>query len=244
MRLQNKKAIITGANRSIGRAIALEFAKQGADVAISYRSHEKGAQDTIAAVQKLHRSGIALHADFLEVDEIESFFNKALEFLGSVDILVNNAARYNTTPFLDLRIPIFEELLKVGVCAPLFLIQLAAKHMIGQKISGSIINISSISGSRPYPSRTAHSTAKAALNMLTQSASLELAPFGIRVNAIAPGDTPYEEVKQPISVEHIPLQRVGKAQDHANTAVFLASEESSWMTGQIVTIDGGQSLSY
>ncbi len=120
--------------------------------------------------------------------------------------------------------------------------QLTAKDMIAHKKNGAIINISSISGLRPYPNRVAHSAAKAALNMLTKSTALELAPYGIRVNAIAPGGIPYEESTEPTAEN--PLGRYGRPDDIANAALFLAGDDSSWMTGQIMVIDGGHSLSF
>jgi NAD(P)-dependent dehydrogenase (short-subunit alcohol dehydrogenase family) len=245
MRLLGKKAIVTGANRSIGRSIATAFAQEGADVVISYRSDEKGAKEVIQSIEKMGRKGLALHADFSKGANVERFFKQAVEFLGSLDILVNNAGGYNTAGFLELSVDEFEQLLKVSVTAPMQLTQLAAKHMIEKGISGNIINISSISGERPYPKRVAHATGKAALNMLTKSMALELAPYNIRVNAIAPGVTPYEDDSESLSqASTIPLRRVGKPEDHAFAALYLASDESSWLTGQILTIDGGQALSF
>jgi NAD(P)-dependent dehydrogenase (short-subunit alcohol dehydrogenase family) len=246
-KLKNKKAIITGANRSIGKGIALAFAEQGADVVISYRSDEKGANSVIEIIQKKYGClGKSLYADFSETSNVECFFESALDFLGDIDILVNNAAGYSTTPFLDLTIEEFERLLKIGLSTSMLLTQLAAKHMIKKEISGTIVNISSISGNRPYTNRVAHSTAKAALNMLTQSTALELAPYNIRVNAIAPGTTPYDEstIHDHSVRMSIPLKRAGTPRDVANAAVYLASEDASWITGQILTMDGGQSLSF
>lgn len=242
MRFVGKKVIVTGANRSIGRGIALAFAKEGADVVISYRSDEAGAKNVVQSIEKLGRSVKAFYADFSKSEDVRQFFQQAIAFLGHVDILVNNAGGYDTSAFLDLPIEIFEGVLKISLSAPMLLSQLAAKDMIQKGIHGVIVNISSISGNRPYPNRVAHSSAKAALNMLTQAMALELAPYHIRVNALAPGNTPYEEDRE----EHpeIPLKRAGTPLDQAAAALFLASEESSWMTGQIVTIDGGQSLSY
>ncbi|MCH9628202.1 MAG: putative oxidoreductase YohF [Chlamydiales bacterium] len=244
MKLLNKKALITGANRSIGRAIAVAFARQGADVALSYHSDADGAHDTVAEIEKANRFARALRADFSHPGHPDVFFNDALNFLGRVDILVNCAGEYDTSPFLELEVDTFERLFQVGVHTPMRLIQLAAQQMIHNKISGSVINLSSISGHRPYPNRVAHSTAKAALNMLTQSTALELAPYNIRVNAIAPGATPYGDNQDAFVLEGIPLKRAGLPEDHAHAAVFLASEESAWMTGQVMTIDGGQSLSF
>jgi NAD(P)-dependent dehydrogenase (short-subunit alcohol dehydrogenase family) len=246
MKLSGKKAIVTGANRSIGRAIALTFAKEGADIVISYRSDEKGAKSTIESLQAMGRSGKAVYADFSSLEGVEEFFKEALSFLGSLHILVNNAAGYNTSSFLELDANEFDQLLKIGVTAPMKLTQLAAKQMIEKEIAGHIINISSISGDRPYKNRVAHSTAKAALNMLTKSMALELAPYNIRVNAIAPGATPYESETEEMNTSEysIPLKRMGTPEDQAHAALYLAAAESSWMTGQILTIDGGQSLSF
>lgn len=243
MRLLGKKAIVTGANRSIGKAIAIAFAEEGADVVISYRSDEAGAKNTIRTIEQLGRLGKSFFADFSTTEGVKLFFQQAIEYLGQLDILVNNAGGYDTTSFLDLNIDKFESVLKVSLSAPMLLTQLAAQIMIRFSTAGVIINISSISGNRPYPNRVAHSTAKAALNMLTQATALELAQYNIRVNAIAPGATPYEGDIMPNNFE-IPLKRMGKPLDQATAALFLASDESSWMTGQILTIDGGQSLSF
>lgn len=244
MRLQNRKALITGANRSIGKGIAIAFAKQGADVVIQYRSDEKGALETLDLIQACGRDGKALYADFKEPHASDTLFDEAQDFLGEIDILVNCAAGYDTTSFLELSPERFELLFHVGVLTPMRLIQKAAKRLIEIEKPGSVINISSISGNRPYLNRTAHSNAKAALNMLTQSAALELAPYNIRVNAIAPGATPYEGDHAPSMIKEIPLNRAGLPEDQANAAIFLASNDSAWMTGQILTIDGGQSLSF
>jgi len=246
MKLLGKKAIVTGANKSIGKAIALAFAEEGADIVISYRSDEAGAAETVKAVKDTGRQSKSIYGDFIEVKEIEHFFQGALDFLGHVDILVNNAAGYDTSAFLDLSVEKFEYLFKAGVMAPMLLSQLVSKHMIQEKVAGKIINISAISGSRPYPNRVAHSTAKSALNMLTQSTALELAPYNIRVNAIAPGVTPYDEstIYESSIIEGIPLKRAGIPKDHANAAIYLASDDSSWVTGHILTVDGGQSLSF
>ena len=180
MKLLGKKAIVTGANRSIGKAIAILFAQEGADVVISYRTDPDGAEKTVKLIEEKGRKGKALYADFSETEGVRHFFHLAIDVLGQVDILVNNAASYTTESFLDLDVKIFEYLLKIGVSAPMVLTQLSAKNMIDRKQPGSIINISSISGIRPYANRTAPSAAKAALNMLTCSTALELAQYNIR----------------------------------------------------------------
>lgn len=243
MKLKGKKAIVTGANRSIGKAIAELFAKEGAEIIMSYRSDKKGAEETVREIQKNEGIAKALHADFSTYEGIEKFYQESVHVLGRVDILVNNAAGYNTLDFFELKTQDFEQLLQVSLMTPFFLSQLAAKGMVQGQVAGNIINISSISGSRPSLNRVAHASGKAALNMLTQCMALELARHRIRVNAIAPGYTPYEESsgRDPY-VEEIPLGRPGEPKDQASAALFLATDESSWITGQILTVDGGHSV--
>ncbi len=243
MRLEGKKVIVTGANRSIGKAIALLFAKEGAELVISYRSDKKGAEETVQHIQKASGTVKALHADFSTHIGVEQFYRESVNILGHVDILVNNAGGYNTLGFFELNPQDFEQLLQVTLMTPFFLSQLVAKGMVQKQTGGNIINISSISGTRPTLNRVAHASGKAALNMLTQTMALELAQHRIRVNAIAPGYTPYEESSEfDPALKDIPLGRAGLPSDQASTALFLATEESSWMTGQILTVDGGHSI--
>ncbi|MBA3816358.1 MAG: SDR family oxidoreductase [Parachlamydiaceae bacterium] len=242
MRLIGKKVIVTGANRSIGKAIALLFAKEGAELVISYRSDKKGAEEVIDCIKKTSGSATALYADFSTYGGIEQFYKESVQVLGQIDVLINNAGGFNTQSFFELKHQDFEKLLQVTLMTPFYLSQLVAKGMLEKQIRGNIINISSISGARPSMNRIAHASAKAALNMLTQSMALELAQHGIRVNAIAPGYTPYENLEFDSAIKDIPLGRAGLPSDQASTALFLATEESSWMTGQILTIDGGHSI--
>ena len=243
MRLEGKKVIVTGASRSIGKAITLLFAKEGAELVISYRSDKKGAEETVQYIQKASGTVKALRADFSTHIGVEQFYRESINVLGHVDILVNNAGGYNTLGFFELNLQDFEQLLQVTLMSPFFLSQLVAKGMVQKQTGGNIINISSISGTRPTLNRVAHASGKAALNMLTQTMALELAQHRIRVNAIAPGYTPYEESSEfDPALKDIPLGRVGLPSDQASTALFLATEESSWMTGQILTVDGGHSI--
>jgi NAD(P)-dependent dehydrogenase (short-subunit alcohol dehydrogenase family) len=242
MRLAGKKVIVTGANRSIGKAIALLFAKEGAELVISYRSDKQGAEEIIDCIQKTNGNASALYADFSTHEGVEQFYRECLSILGHVDVLVNNAGGYNTLGFFELTTHDFEQLLQVTLMTPFFLSQLVAKGMVQKQIKGNIVNISSISGTRPTMNRVAHASGKAALNMLTQTMALELAQYGIRVNAIAPGYTPYESSEFDSAIKDIPLGRAGLPSDQASTALFLATEESSWMTGQVLTVDGGHSI--
>ena len=240
MKLKDKKILVTGASRSIGRAIAERFSQEGAHVLISFRSDEDGAKKVVQNLKSVSNFGEAIHADFSIRENVEHCFEEAVSILGHIDILVNNAADYDTTPFLDLEPDKFSQLLQIGVIAPMILTQLVARKMKEKKIDGSIINIASISGIKTHPCRVAHSTAKAALIMLTKSTALELAPFNIRVNALAPGSTPYEG--EIWGTEAIPLGTEGSAKYQANGALYLASDDSIWVTGQVLAIDGGQTL--
>lgn len=244
LKLSGKKAVITGGSRSIGRAVALTFASEGADVVVSYQTNKKGAEDTVAAIEKLGRKAKAIPADFTTLEGVEEFYQKACSFLGEIDILVNNAAGYNSEHFFDLDPKTFNNLLHIGVSAPMLLTKLVANQMVEKHIEGSIINISSITGVRPYPERVGVATFKGALNMLTQSTALDLAPWKIRVNAIAPGSTPYNGDGAEEIAKTIPLKRAGTPEDQAKGALFLASKDSSWITGQILVIDGGHSLAF
>ncbi len=243
MKLKNKKAILTGGNRNIGRAIATLFAKEGCELVMSYRSDKKGMEETIHAIQKENGVASALYADFSTFEGITQFYQESIKILGHVDILVNNAAGYDRNGFLELKTEDFQNLLQVTLMTPFFLSQLVARGMVKEHIKGNIINISSIAGKRPVLNRVAHVTGKASLNMLTQSMALELAPYQIRVNAIAPGHTP-RKISSELdpTLKDIPLGRAGLPFDQASSALFLASEAASWITGQILTVDGGRSV--
>lgn len=240
MKLQGKKALITGASQGIGKAIALAFAREGADVCISYKTSELEAKNTVSELINLGAFGKALFLDFLQTDGCKVFFDQALEALGQIDILVNCAAEYDMSSFLDLDKNQLDLLWKVGVLGPVELIQMTAKKMIEKNLSGSIINISSVVGVRPFLKRFSHATVKAALNMLTKSSALELGEYSIRVNAIAPGTIKTKEANSSSD----PIKRFGELEDVANLAVFLGSEDSSWVTGQVIVVDGGSSLSF
>ena len=242
MKLKNKKALITGASRNIGASIAVKLASEGADVCLHFHSDETGVQKIKAEVESMGREALLVQADFSKRDQVNALFGEANNWAGGIDILVNNAGDYDTSSILDLDLSRFQSLLDVGVLTTTQLTQLAAKAMIARGVAGSIINISSISGFRAYPNRTAHASTKAALNMMTQSAALELGEHNIRVNAVCPGAVPYQNDAGYIT-DSIPLGRPGKPTDIANAVLFLVSEDASWVTGHMLVVDGGHSLS-
>lgn len=253
MRLAGKKAIVTGAAKSIGQAIAIRLAEEGCDVVINYCSSHEGAQDTVQRIEALGRKALALRVDFSDLSSPGKMVAQATEFLGQIDCLVNNAALAERSPFLEMSLKSFELLQRVNLTTPMVLTQAVGRQMVEKKIQGSIVNISSISGSMGYRNLVAYSCSKAGLNMLTTSTALELAPHGIRVNGIAPGViqagmNEHTEERNPelwqSRMERIPLNRAGLPTDLTGACVFLLSDESSWMTGDTITIDGGHTLSY
>lgn len=251
MPFTNKKVIVTGANRSMGREMALMFAKNGADVVISYRSDSKGAEETIAAIQATGRKAYAIQTDFSDSEQVSAFAQQAMEHLGHIDILVNNAAMKSRENMMDLSLETMQQVLQVNTIAPWYLAQLCAKNMVSTQTKGCIINISSIAASTTMQQGIAYAASKAAMNKWTQNAALNLATHSIRVNAIAPGviESGMNQERATTNPEfwqkhtaNIPLQRAGTPTDIANMALFLASEQANWITGKIFEVDGGHVL--
>ena len=251
MSFSGKKVVVTGANRSIGQAIAIQLAKMGADVVISYRSDQVGAEKTLNELKNAGSRAEMIYADFSRNDACSAFSEKALAFLGGIDFLVNNAGMLARETFFDMTPEKMALVFQVNTVAPFYLTQLFAKNMVENNVKGSIVNISSIAGTCTMPRGVAYAASKAALNKWTQNSALNLAPHGIRVNAVAPGvveagmnqdtakNNPHmwqENLKQ------IPLQRPGQPDDIANMVLYLLSEKSAWITGKIYEVDGGHVL--
>lgn len=253
MLLKGKKAIVTGGNQGIGKGIAIALAKAGADVMIQYRSAGDKALTTVNEIKQIGVSAFSIQSDFTELDAPEKFIRAAIEKLKSVNILINCAAAYERSPLLEIKPETFAWMQQVNVEVPLRLIQEFSRYLINKKLPGSIVNISSISGFRPIKGSSLNSCSKAGLNMLTQCAALELGQYQIRVNGIAPGQTETES-NQPYMendpdgwnqvIKKIPLGRAGKPNDIGGLAVFLASDESSWLTGVTIPVDGGLIISW
>jgi dehydrogenase/reductase SDR family protein 4 len=245
--LKNKIAIVTGASRGIGRAIAETFVREGASVVICGRNPETIAQ--VARELGPAVTPIVCHAGRRE--QVTAMVDTVTRQFGRIDILVNNAGtNVAQAPCLDLDEGMFDKMIEINLKSAFRLIQLIAPGMC-ERGAGSIVNISSISGVRPQFQGLLYSMTKAALIMMTQSYALELGPKGVRVNAIAPGliqtalseyfwkdDTRRDEL-----IEHQPIRHLGQPMEIAEIAVLLASDRSSFMTGQTVVIDGGRLLS-
>lgn len=251
--LQGKVAIVTGGSRGIGRAIALGYAEAGADVVVSSRNKRPPELENVAReIQARGRKGIAVAAHVGKKEECQRLVEKTLQEFGRIDILVNNAgANPVLSPLLDLTEEAFEKVLEVNLKGALFMSQLVGKHMIQRGGGGRIINLSSISGLRARADGTgAYCISKAAMNMLTQVMAKELAPHNILVNAIAPGSvkTEFSRVnwsdpeRKAQRLREIELKRFGEPEEIVGLAIYLASDASSFVTGEIIRVDGGMTI--
>jgi NAD(P)-dependent dehydrogenase (short-subunit alcohol dehydrogenase family) len=243
-RVDGKVAIVTGGSKGLGRAMALGLAEAGADVVVSSRKAE-GCEEVAAAIRALGRRALAVSCHVGDWEECEHLVSRTIDEFGSLDILINNAGIAPVPPSLSgITEDLFDKTVAVNLKGPLRLCGLAGGHMAS---GGSIINVSSKASLRPSPHTVVYAAAKAGLNVLTQAASQELGPKGIRVNAIVCGPfhtdsfdkaIPTPEIEQMVA-SRISLQRIAAADEVVGTALFLASEASSYMTGALLSLDGG-----
>ena len=246
-RLEGRIALITGGSRGIGRAIALRFAREGARVCANYHRSEDKARELVEGIRSFGGEAIMLRADVSRLDEVRQLINCVVEEFGRLDILVNNAAIMIRGGFIETGDEEFYEMLErlweVNVKGVIYCCREAAKQMIRNKY-GKIINIASIAGiGTALPGTTLYAITKAAVIALTRRLAFELGPYNINVNAIAPGMI-LTDMATPEGVEyakkHSVLGRVGNPEDIAELAAFLASDESSYITGQVIVADGGR----
>jgi len=250
MKLKGKVAIVTGAGRGIGRAISLEYAREGADVVVSDIDLQ-AATDAAKEVRSLGREELAVKVDVSDSTEVREMAENVLNRFGKIDILVNNAGFFKrTSPIVDLSEEEWDKAMDVNLKGTFLCTKYVGKQMTKQR-EGLIINIASISGLMPFVHWGPYSPSKAGVISLTQLAALELAEYNIRVNAICPGpirtpltDIVYADKKlREARIKSIPLNRFGEAEEVAKVAVFLACEDSSYMTGHAIVVDGGSSKS-
>ncbi|MBR0597907.1 3-oxoacyl-[acyl-carrier-protein] reductase [Clostridiales bacterium BAD-6] len=247
MILQGKSAVITGGVRGIGKAIAEEFCKEGANVLLCYRSNDDAANKTVEELKKYGTRVELLKGDVADAQHGEEAAKKAAELFGKVDILVNNAGITKDKLMMRMTPSDFDQVVQANLNGSFYFLRAFAPLMIKQK-SGRIINISSIVGLRGNPGQVNYSASKAGIIGMTLSAAKELGRRGITVNAVAPGyietemtDVLTEEQKGKM-MEMISLGRMGKAEDVAKTVTFLASENASYITGQVIGVDGGMTI--
>jgi glucose 1-dehydrogenase len=251
-RLDGKAVAVTGGDQGIGRAIVERLAQEGADVVLCYRTNKAGADEVVAAVQKLGRKAAAIQCDVGNVADGQRFIADAVQQLGRVDILVNNAGLERRADFWDVTEQDYDTVLNVNLKGPFFVTQAFVKHRMAAKAGGKVVNISSVHEELPFPHFTSYCASKGGIKMMTRNLSIELAPLGITINSIAPGaiETPINKnllsdpVKLKSVLENIPLKRLGKPEDVASVAAFLASSESDYVTGTTYFVDGGLTWNY
>lgn len=241
--LQGKKALITGASRGIGAAIALRFAADGADVAITYSSAADKAAEVVKAIEAHGRKGVALKADSADAAAVAASVEAAAQALGGLDILVNNAGVLFITPIADFKLEDFDKTIAVNVRSVFVASQAALKHLPD---GGRIINIGSCNAERmPFPGGAVYAMSKSALQGLVQGMSRDLGPRGITVNNIQPGpvDTDMNpdqgDFAKLLREQFIALKRYGKVSEIAALAALLAGPDGGYITGANLTIDGG-----
>ena len=245
MRLRGKVALVTGAQQGIGRGIALAFAREGADVALNYLDDRAAAEAVMQQVRAAGRRSALVQTDVARPAEVETMVARVRDELGGIDVLVNNAGIYPRVPFLAMRETDWDLVLDVNLKGGFFCAQAAAQAMIDGGRRGTIINMAS-QAIRGAVRGVHYSASKGGVVAMTRAMALELAPHGIRVNAIAPGLTDTAQPRDGNSEEElammasaVPLGRMAQPDDIAAVAVFLASDDARHVTGQTVHVNGG-----
>ena len=247
MRLQNKVAIITGADSGIGQAIALQMAREGAAVTIDHLGPPDNATRVARQIEGAGGKALAVQADVTKVDQVTNLIAQAVQAFGRLDIMVNNAGIEEKHPFLEMPLEVWNRILAVNLTGPWLGSQLAAQQMVKQGAGGRIINISSVHEDLPMPTNAPYCAAKGGLRMLMRTIAVELAPHKITVNNIGPGaidtpmDAPLKQHPQLMKelLAEIPLGRMGQPEEVAELAVYLASDAAAYVTGETYFIDGG-----
>src|SRR6201996_87446 len=246
-KLENKVAIVTGASKGIGASIAKHFAAEGAKVVVNYASSKEGADKLVKEITQNGGVAISVQADVSKEADVARLFEETRKAFGSLDILVNNAVAQGYAPIEQISEEAFHQSFSVNVLGPILTIQAALKQFEGK--GGNIINISSGASKYPLPGASLYSSTKAALDAFTIALSKELGARNVRINSILPGATETEGAAaagvtkgsdyEKMFVEKTPLGRRGQPEDIAKAAVFLASDEAAWITGEQLSVSGG-----
>ena len=250
MKLTGKKALVTGSNQGIGQAIALRLAEEGADLIIDYVTHPETAEETVQSIRKLGRRAVAVQGDISKVADTQRMVAESVEALGGLDILVNNAGVERHASFWEVTEADYDLVLGINLKGAFFTTQAFVRHRMEVKQPGKVINLSSVHEDLPFPHFTSYCASKGGMKMVMRNLSIELAPYGITINNIAPGaiETPinttllHDPVKLKALLDNIPLARLGKTSDVAGVAAFLASADADYITGATIVVDGGQLL--
>jgi len=246
-KLENRVAVVTGASKGIGAAIAKHFAAAGAKVVVNYATSKEGADKVVKEITDNGGTAIAVQADVSNEADVIRLFEETKKTFGALDVLVNNAVAQGYAPIEQVSVEVFHQSFNVNVLGPIMTIQAALK-LFGDK-GGNIINISSGASKYPLPNASLYSSTKAALDAFTIALSKELGVKNVRINSILPGATDTEGAAsagvttgseyEKMFVEKTPLGRRGQPADIAKAAVFLASDDAAWITGELISVSGG-----
>ena len=242
--LENKVAVVTGGSRGIGKAIALKLASQGANVVVNYTSNSAAADEVVKEIEALGAKGIAVKANVSVASDIENLIKETESQLGKIDILVNNAGITRDGLLIRMKEEDYDQVIDVNLKGVFLVTKLIGKKMLKQR-AGAIVNITSVVGLMGNAGQANYAASKAGVIGFTKSVAREFAARGIRVNAVAPGfiesdmTAKLDEKVVENYMTAIPLSKLGKAEDVANTVSFLVSDQSAYITGQTLQVDGG-----
>ncbi len=248
--LDSKVAIVTGSDSGIGRAIALQFAQEGATVVVTYAHARDKAEEVRQTIEKDNGKVLVIQADVSQYQQAIGIIQQTVDQFHQLDIMVNNAGIEIHNPFLDVTEQQFDRVIGVDLKGAFFCAQAAAREMVKRKTAGRIINISSVHEDIAMPNNAPYCCAKGGIRMMTRTICLELAPYNITVNNIAPGavhtpidaDVEADPEKMAALLKEIPLHRMGQPEEIAKLALYLASDASAYVTGATYIIDGGLSV--
>lgn len=244
MGLEGSVVVVTGAGRGIGKVLATHFSDQGAAVVLNYLDDTADARGTARSLEAQGRRALAVRADISRVAEARTLVDEALRHFGRLDVIVNNAAIDPGRHFLDVDEELFQRVFDTNVKGTYFCAQAAARHMKAAG-GGRIINIGSVHSRTSLPGCSVYAASKGAIEALTRQLAIDLSPFAITANVIAPGPIEVEKFLDSPAYDaaalgrEVPLGRVGLPRDVAAAAVFLASPDAAWITGQVLIVDGG-----
>ncbi|HUU80478.1 MAG TPA: 3-oxoacyl-ACP reductase family protein [Acidobacteriota bacterium] len=249
MKLKDKIALVTGSSRGVGRAVALGFAKQGANVVVNYTSNENAANEVVEIIQSMGGKAIAVKADVAQKAEAENLVNSAIDTFGRLDILVNNAGFTRPSMMITMTEDQWDQVVDIHLKGAFLCAQAAGLHMKEQK-SGKIINVTSVAGIVGTVGQINYSAAKGGIISMTKSIARELARYNVCANVISLGIVATDmtetirsdEKLKEIYMNRILLKRFAEADDIAPAFVFLASDESNYITGQLLCVDGGYGM--
>lgn len=251
-RLSGKTALVTGSSQGIGESVALRLAQEGADIIVNYHAHPDSAQHVVDKIANLGCRVIAIRADLGNVPEVQALVKNSIEQMGQLDILVNNAGVEKNEDFWKVSETDYDFVIGVNLKGVFFITQTFVRHLMDTRRPGKIINMSSVHEELPFPHFTSYCISKGGVKMLTRNLAIELAPFGITINSVAPGaiETPInthllnDPEKLHGLLNNIPLKKLGKPGDIAGVVAFLASSDADYITGTTIFADGGLLWNY